>query len=370
MQLKKMIYWIFLFYVLVSFIMNTPHNIYIHVPFCISKCNYCAFFSSAIAPDWDCYTNGICTEIDFWAQHLGCIKIPTVFFGGGTPSLMPIRTFETIMNHLRKNFDMTKCTEITLESNPGTLDKHKLDDFISCGINRLSIGVQSFDDNELKFLGRRHDAKTALSLIEQAHKTGIRVSCDFIYGLPNQNVKNIIALCNKINQIGLKHASLYELTIEKNTPFGRMNLQMPTNNEMADMYLAITDKLWLPRYEVSNYAAPENVCQHNQNVWDGDAYIGLGRGAAGRVFMNDSWFEQYGGDIKYSQISNLTRATERIITGLRTTRGVYLDTDVKNIIDMDFINAHNDLVFIKNNRLVATNNGVMTLDGLLTNIIR
>lgn len=350
--------------------MTKPHNIYIHVPFCISKCNYCAFFSRAIAPNWNSYRIGICSEIDFWAEKLGRIKIPTVFFGGGTPSLMPGDIFESIMGHLQNKFDMSGCCEVTLESNPGTITNEKLANFIACGVTRLSIGVQSLDDNELRFLGRRHNAETALALLESAGKTGIQVSADFIYGLPGHSVKNIVSLCNKINQIGLKHVSLYELTIEPNTPFGQMNLDMPSNDDMADMYLAISDNLKLPRYEVSNYALPGFECRHNQNVWDGDAYIGLGNGAKGRIFMNNTWFEQSGGDIKYSVISDSARATERVITGLRTARGVLLDDTVKNIVDIDFINTHNDLIKIKDNRIIATGKGLLVLDDLTLNTIK
>ncbi len=350
--------------------MNTPHNIYIHVPFCISKCNYCAFFSHAISPDWETYSNNICIEIEHWAKLLGRIKIPTVFFGGGTPSLMPIKTFQQIMQHLNSHFDMTNCAEVTLESNPGTISAEKLNDFIANGITRLSIGVQSFNDDELKFLGRKHDASTAISTIEHAQKTGVRLSCDFIYGLPNHTTKNVISLCNKINEIGLQHASLYELTIEPNTPFEHMNLNMPTNDEMADMYLAIADTLKLPRYEVSNYAIQGQECIHNQNVWNGDAYIGLGNGAAGRVFMDNTWFEQSGGDIKRAKMTNDARATERVITGLRTARGVTLDDKIKNIVDIEFINSHNDLVHIIDNRIVATNKGLLVLDDLIFNIIK
>lgn len=348
----------------------TQHNIYIHVPFCIAKCNYCAFFSKAIAPNWEQYADNICAEIDFWKNNIGKITVPTVFFGGGTPSLMPIEIFNKIINKLNQNFDLSNCTEITLESNPGTITHDKLNDFISCGVNRLSIGIQSFDDDELKFLGRRHDAKTARDLLEYAIHTGIRVSADFIYGLPNHNVDNIIDLCKKINDTGLQHASLYELTIEKNTPFGRMNLDMPDNNKMADMYLAIQNQLKLPRYEVSNYATPNNKCQHNQNIWDGDAYIGLGHGAKGRVFMNNCWFEQSGGDITCVPLSNETRAVERLITGLRTVRGAKIDETIKNVIDIDFINSHNDLIQIKDNRICATNKGILILDDLLVDITR
>jgi oxygen-independent coproporphyrinogen-3 oxidase len=350
--------------------MITPHNIYIHVPYCISKCNYCAFFSRAISPDWESYCNQICTEIDYWFKKLGRIIVPTVFFGGGTPSLMPTNVFQKIIQHLNHNFDLSHCDEITVESNPGTITYDKLQEFIANGMTRLSIGVQSFDDDELKFLGRKHDAQTAIKLIKDVQKSGIRVSADFIYGLPNHNVKSVINLCTQINDIGLQHASLYELTVEPNTPFGHMDLNMPSNDEMADMYLAIQNHLNLSRYEVSNYSAPNQQCQHNQNVWDGDAYIGLGNGAMGRVLINGDWFEQSGGDIKTTKIDTNTRATERIITGLRTTRGVLMDRAIKNIVDIDFINSNNELVQIKDNRIIATPKGLLTLDNLILHIIK
>ena len=135
--------------------MTFAHNIYIHVPFCISKCNYCAFFSRACAtPDWDSYTNGIIREIDYWTEKLGKIDVPTIFFGGGTPSLMPTEYFAKIMNQLYAKFNIEPDTETTLESNPKTIDSKRLDEFISLGVNRISIGVQSLNDDELKFLGR------------------------------------------------------------------------------------------------------------------------------------------------------------------------------------------------------------------------
>ena len=200
--------------------MICPHNLYIHVPFCRSKCKYCAFFSHACSnPDWNKYVNDICQEINFWATILGCINIPTIFFGGGTPSLMPPKFFEQIMNCICKNFNVDKDCEITLESNPGTLDANKLKSFVAKGVNRLSVGMQSLDDDELLFLGRTHNAAQSLQLLEMAKNMGLRVSADFIYGLPNHNVKSIENLCKQINKLGLTHVSLYELTIEKNTSF-------------------------------------------------------------------------------------------------------------------------------------------------------
>ena len=350
--------------------MSNAHNIYIHVPFCMSKCNYCAFFSRACAtPDWEMYTHNILSEIDHWAKTLGKISVPTIFFGGGTPSLMPTEYFAKIMAHLHDRFNIESNAEITLESNPGTLDKTRLDEFISYGVNRLSIGVQSLNDDELTFLGRRHNVNNAMRLIEAAKTRNIHVSADFIYGLPEHTAKNVEKLCRDINKIELNHCSMYELTIEPTTPFGKMNLNMPTNSEMADMYNTITNTLNLPRYEVSNYAVPGYECHHNQNVWDGDAYIGLGVGAAGRIFVNNTWYEQLGGGAKFEPMTTNARATEKVITGMRTMRGVLLAKDVQNVINIEYINNHPELVTINGDRMCATDRGLLVLDDLLVNLI-
>ena len=317
---------------------NNAHNIYIHVPFCISKCRYCAFFSHACtAPNWDKYEQDICKEICFWSEKIGKIDVPTVFFGGGTPSLMPIHTFEKIITTIKNKFNLAHDAEITLESNPKTLDKQKVCDFCSCGINRISIGVQSLDDNKLKFLGRQHSVSDALTLIDIVNQMKIRLSADFIYGLPDENTDNVINTCNQINKLGLTHCSMYELTIEKNTPLGQMELNMPSNETMAQMYIAINNTLNIPRYEVSNYAIPGNECKHNQNIWDGQPYIGIGIGAAGRIYYQDTWYEQMGAYKQFDKLSDDVRNTEIIITGMRTIRGCQLTDDIKKAIDINWI---------------------------------
>ena len=354
-----------------DFTMNRAHNLYIHVPFCMSKCNYCAFYSFACKnPDWTEYANKICDELKFWSQKLGKIQIPTIFFGGGTPSLMPVPIFEQIINCINKNFIVDKDCEITLESNPGTIDKDKLSGFVSNGVNRLSVGVQSLNDEELKFLGRRHDVKTAINLLENAQNMNLRLSADFIYGLPNQKTENVINLCENINKLGLTHVSMYELTIEEKTPFGKMNLNMPDNAEMAQMYNAIPQYLSLPRYEVSNYAKNGEECHHNLNVWSGEPYIGIGQGAAGRVFYDNTWFEQRGNFECFEKISDGTRAIEKILTGMRTIRGVNLSEDVKNILNFDWINSHKDLVEINSEYLHTTDKGLLILDDIIVDIIK
>lgn len=351
--------------------MVLPHNIYIHVPFCISKCRYCAFFSVAQSnPDWKKYANNICAELKYWSGKLGKIKVPTIFFGGGTPSLMPTDCFEQIIRCIYDNFDITNDCEITLESNPGTIDKNKLADFVTNGVNRLSVGVQSLSDDELMFLGRCHNAAQSLKLLDNAQNMGLRVSADFIYGLPHHNVQNIIDLCGAINKLSLMHVSMYELTIEKNTPFGNMNLDMPDNETMAQMYATIPQYLSLPRYEVSNYAMSGEECRHNLNVWQGNAYLGIGRGASGRVFMNDVWYEQRGNNELFNSISNEIRAVEKILTGMRTMRGVKLNPDVKKCIDFDWVNNHKDLVEIDAEYLHTTMRGLLILDDIIVDVIK
>ena len=342
--------------------MIVPHNIYIHVPFCVNKCNYCAFYSRACAmPDWTDYKNKIISEIALWQKQIGRAKIPTIFFGGGTPSLMPTKIFAEIINELRNYFSVTSDAEITLEANPGTLDKTKLKEFITAGINRISIGVQSLRNDELKFLGRIHDAATARELIAIAQNSGLRVSADFIYGLPNHTPTDIKELCKNINSLGLEHASLYVLSIEPRTPFARQNLQMPDNETMAQMYEVIGETLTLPQYEVSNYGTP---CKHNANIWDGQPYLGLGDGAAGRVMIDNQWYETLNN--QQTPLQNHARAVEILMTGLRTTRGVLLTPEIMEIIDLDFANGDNFI--IKNNRLIAKS--FLTLDNLIVKLLK
>ena len=351
--------------------MNRQHNIYIHVPFCVQKCKYCAFFSRACAaPDWDAWATRIIAEIEYFAEKLGRISVPTVFFGGGTPSLMPTKKFTEILDATHKNFDITPDAEITIEANPGTLDEQRLSEFCAAGINRMSIGVQSFDDKKLKFLGRIHTANDARALIDAGLGRGIRVSTDFIYGLPGENADDVIKTCNEINKIGITHCSMYELTIEPNTPFGKMKLNMPTNETMAEMYIAIQNNLKLPRYEVSNYAAPGDECRHNQNVWDGDAYIGIGDGAAGRVFLDGAWYEELGGGKMFQAMTDEARAVERVITGMRTMRGVCIDATVEKILNLEFAKSHPDMLMFSGNRIRATDAGILVLDDLIEKLVR
>ncbi len=349
--------------------MNQPHNLYFHVPFCVSKCHYCAFGSAANSnPDWDGYTKQIIIEIIDMATKVGKVSVPTIFFGGGTPSLMPEKHFEQIMIAVNKYFNVEKNCEITIESNPGTIDKNKLFEFKQIGMNRLSIGIQSFNDLELKFMGRCHNVNQSLQLLQDANNLGLRTSGDFIYGLPNQNISDVKQLCENINNSGLNHCSLYELTIEENTPFGKMNLDMPDNETMADMFNIITEQLNLPRYEVSNYGFDE--CQHNKNIWMGKPYIGFGKYAAGRVLIDNVWYEQMGDGELFKPMNNRDRDIEKIILGLRTKYGFTKTSDICDIIDENYLKNNSDLIKQTNDKIIATDKGLIILDDILVNLIK
>lgn len=343
-------------------------NLYIHVPFCVRKCPYCAFYSVCGSPDWVTYENEIINELDHWANNK---KLDTIFFGGGTPSLLPTDTFARIMEHVRICFDVTPNTEITLESNPGTLNAARLGQFMRAGVNRLSVGAQSFDDDELQFLGRIHNADDALRLIKTAQDFGLNVSADFIYALPQQKLSSVEKLCRQILNLDLRHASLYELTIERDTPFAREHLRTPKNEVAAIMYETIGEMLAaaLPRYEVSNYARAGCECRHNINVWNGNEYIGVGDSAAGRIIKNDTWFETkyMHGKLTANLLTTHERAIEKIITGMRTTRGVMLSPDVTLAIDHNFIEKNRDQFIINDNRIAAKS--FLTLDDLVLGLI-
>ena len=258
--------------------------IYIHIPFCERKCNYCAFNSkTGDAAEKNSYVDALIKEINLRKNFS---KVETIYFGGGTPTTLTLNQLEKIIGAIRENFLIDDAAEITIEANPGTVDENYLRGLKCLGFNRLSLGVQSFDDALLKILGRIHDSRTAIETVELAKKYFDNVSVDLMYGLPNQTLDKLRRDLEQIKSFDVQHVSIYGLEIEEGTKFFALaragNLPLPDENLCADMYELITATLpafGYRRYEISNFAKENFVSRHNLGYWTGKNYIGVGAGA-------------------------------------------------------------------------------------------
>lgn len=270
-------------------------SIYIHYPFCKSKCPYCDFNSHVKSGiDHEEFLRGYLREIEFFASKLQNRRIKTIFFGGGTPSLMPISLVEGILEKLNQVWRIDDSCEITLEANPTSFEASKFKEFRKAGINRLSIGIQALNDNDLKFLGREHSAKEAIETIETASKIFDNFSFDLIYARPEQTLENWKKELERAISFGTKHLSLYQLTIEKGTRFfsqyQRGEFVMP-DEELSAQFYEMTNKITKENgfelYEISNYSKKEFECEHNLVYWQGADYLGIGAGAHSRLYFDD-----------------------------------------------------------------------------------
>ena len=268
-------------------------GVYVHWPFCAAKCPYCDFNSHVRSqlPD-AAWLDAILKELDFAASELVPARaaVTSIFFGGGTPSLMSGSTVGAVIDRISRNWTSLPEVEITLEANPSSADARRFRDYRSAGINRLSIGVQSLDDSALQFLGRLHDSTDAKFAVAAATATFERVSMDLIYGRPGQSIAAWRAELIEALALGTEHMSLYQLTIEDGTPFSAMvrvgTLAPLPDQPAAELYeetQEIMDRAGLPAYEISNHAKADGACRHNLLYWRYGNYIGVGPGAHGRI---------------------------------------------------------------------------------------
>ena len=263
-------------------------SFYFHIPFCLSKCYYCDFNSYAglnwLIPQ---YVDTLEKEMQLHAKDVWEFEVKTIYFGGGTPSLLPAKSIAYMLESCSKLFNMPSNLEVTLEANPGTVDQSFLTQLRESGVNRLSLGVQSFSDNELNLLGRIHSADEAREAFFMARQAGFEnINMDLLYALPQQAVsdwRNNLVEAIKLNP---DHLSLYPLTLEPGTPLANAvasgSLPKPDADLAADMYLLALDKLaqeGYSHYEISNWALPGKECQHNMTYWKNEPYLGLGAGA-------------------------------------------------------------------------------------------
>lgn len=273
-------------------------ELYLHIPFCIKKCDYCDFLSMPAEENVRRhYVNVLLEEIRESAKMCRAYQISTVFLGGGTPSILEGRQTVELMEAIRRNFTLSPEAEITIECNPGTLTWQKLSDYRDSGINRLSIGLQSAIDSELKLLGRIHTFEQFLESFELARKAGFQnINADLIFGIPGQTKEDWIYTLQKVLSLQPEHISAYSLIVEEGTPFyerygadelrreqGQSPQYLPeeeTERELYQMTGQILGEKGYGRYEISNYARPGRECRHNIGYWQGAPYLGLGLGSS------------------------------------------------------------------------------------------
>jgi oxygen-independent coproporphyrinogen-3 oxidase len=273
---------------------------YIHIPFCDHKCIYCDFYSIISTENSGLFLDALKKEIKFYAEkYSDSKKIKTIFFGGGTPSLMTPEFISEILLTLNKYFTIPENAEITLETNPGTVNANKLNGFRETGINRLSVGVQSFDDDDLKFLTRIHNKETAVKTIEDAYASGFEnISVDLIFNLPGQTKEKWNENLRTVAQLPIKHISAYSLILERGTILNKMALdgkiKISGEETDAELYEQTIDFLThhdFPQYEVSNFAKEGYKCEHNLLYWKHKEYLGFGPSA--HSFVDDTRWWNY-----------------------------------------------------------------------------
>ena len=341
--------------------MKKTIGIYIHIPFCNKKCAYCDFYSECGANDDDkkAYADALKKHISEYKNMLGSYEIDTVYFGGGTPSCMPKGCISSIVEHIRKCANVSKNAEITTELNPESTEASLLSELKSCGVNRLSIGVQSADDSELSMLGRLHSFEMAQNAVNLAKKYGFsNISLDMMYGLPSQTIDGALDSLDKIIALSPSHISAYALKLEQGTKMYSLLPTLPDDDAVADMYLAIVDKLekfGYKQYEISNFARDGMHSRHNSRYWDLSEYLGIGAGAHSfvgeRRFANISDYKRYtlalsaGGEVieeNEEQTSIEDRFGEHIMLALRTSEGIDEDK-LYRIFHRDFVGAEKTL---------------------------
>ena len=374
-------------------------GLYIHWPFCQSKCPYCDFNSHVSSNiDQEAWIEAYLSEISN-NYHFSSEKVlNTVFFGGGTPSLMPSKTIETIITHILSLWKTSNQLEITLEANPTSIDVSRFKEYRSAGVNRVSVGVQSLDDTSLKYLGRLHTGKEAIIAVQTAQSVFDRVSFDLIYARQNQTIKAWEQELLSALSLGTNHMSLYQLTIEDGTVFGdRAKIGklpgLPSEDLSADMY-TLTQEIMssnrLPLYEVSNHAFPGEESRHNLIYWRGGDFIGIGPGAHGRYYQGpkrkatvmtknpNKWLSQIKrlghGAEPSTVLSKSDEALEYLMMSARLVEG----TDLKFLeaLDLNLLNYNNikgltklGLIFVKNERMVVTPEGRPVLNSVLSELI-
>ncbi len=363
-------------------------GIYIHIPFCTKKCHYCSFNSvenqqRLIEP----YISALLKEIEGRSSDVKQYKAKSIYIGGGTPTILKASHLNMILDGCRRHFSLQRNIEITIEANPKTVDDNKLLELKSAGFNRISIGIQSFNDEELKLLGRQHNSDDGIYAFMSARDADFdNIGIDLIYGIPNQKIEDWENTLNKAIKLEPEHISIYSLSIENGTLFDKYTTEnkiLPlSDDEAADMYNTAYTKLkqegYIP-YEISNFSKPGYFSKHNQIYWNNEEYIGIGAGAYSYINKKRLWnvsdikkyIEKNGKaiegqeDLKTAQI-----LAETIMVRLRTIDGIDI-CRLNSMFKIDFLKQYKEkiskltaagLIEIADNHLRLTRKGILLMN--------
>lgn len=363
-------------------------GLYLHVPFCLRKCRYCDFLSFECHDERALhqYAEALLREIETRYEEWPYKVVDTIYIGGGTPSILPAADMSRIMDGIRDNFTVLDGSEITIEANPATVDEQKLETYLDAGINRISIGTQSFDNSILNMLGRAHNKNDALNAIRMAKKAGFKnINVDMMFGIPGQTNKMWRDSLRQCIFLGPQHISLYSLQIEEGTPFYQMvekgTLEPANENVDRTMYhdaLDMLESAGYRHYEISNAALPGYESKHNLKYWSYQEYLGVGPGASsffgGKRFRNYAKMNAYINAIKHRTVpmdaatiehySELEEMGIYVFTGLRKEEGISLtdfrqrfEVDLFSVYDPAILRRHKGMINLYDNRLYLTDAG-------------
>lgn len=378
--------------------MPPPLALYIHWPFCVSKCPYCDFNSHVRdSIDQDGWASALLTDMAHEAALTSGRPLSSIFFGGGTPSLMPPATVAALIRAAERHWGFSPQIEITLEANPSSVEAARFADLASAGVNRVSLGLQSLDDEALAFLGRAHSVAEAMAALDIAQSVFQRVNIDLIYARPGQGAAQWQAELARAIGFGTSHMSLYQLTIEPGTRFATLVREgkfIPADDDDAASLYELTQQMTaaaaIPAYEISNHARPGEESRHNLAYWRYHDYLGVGPGAHGRRLQKAtirhkkpenylSAIDRNGHGIAQEDVlDEPTRATEALLMGLRLAEGLDLDvvTSVSGLAASNLIDDHAiekiaklGLIRRSGNRLTVTPRGMPLLDAILPEIV-
>ena len=376
---------------------NGGFGIYLHWPFCESKCPYCDFNSHVAQEiDQEAWLQAYLKCLDEAAIKTSSRLLNTVFFGGGTPSLMSPKLVSEIMNRIKCLWNVSNDLEVTLEANPSSFEANKFKEYYDAGINRLSVGVQALNDKDLKRLGRLHSVSEAINAVEISNSIFNHTSLDLIYARQDQTIDDWSAELIRALEPKTSHLSLYQLTIEDGTPFGNLSKKgklkgLPVDDQAANLYEVTQDicnKFNLPAYEISNHSKPGSESRHNLVYWRYGDYLGIGPGAHGRITIDGKklatlgkhdpreWLSAVKNSKNYetiAPISSIDQAKEYLVMGLRISEGISLSR-VKKICDHK-INENNigyltdlGLVTVDDDRLSVNSSGRIVLNQIINKL--